>query len=165
MSVAQLQKSVAEVPVEDMLTHYKVNVIGSLVLYQATKMLLQKSSNPKFIFMSSVAGSVGIQAQFPFNNTPYSISKAAVNIIGTRLAFEERGKIIVLLLHPGVVETGMIEESRERGLDMEQTLKELGVQLLTTKESAQYLLKHIDDATHEDSGKFIDVTTGDIVPW
>jgi norsolorinic acid ketoreductase len=44
----------------EMLEHYEVNVLGPVVLYQATRDLLQKSPRkPTFVFMGSGSGSLG----------------------------------------------------------------------------------------------------------
>lgn len=40
----------------DMLKHYKVNVIGPVLLFQAVLPLLEKSEKGKFVAISSSAG-------------------------------------------------------------------------------------------------------------
>lgn len=152
-------------PLKEVLEHFQVNSIGSLALYQATRRLLEKSSIPKFVFISSPAGSIGIQATFPFNGTPYNVSKAAVNTIAARLAFEEKDKLIVVLLSPGLVETDMVNAPNVAGLDLIKMVKDIGLPVLTTKQSADYVLNTVHTATPESSGKFIDATTGGEIPW
>jgi norsolorinic acid ketoreductase len=161
-SVARIGQSVADISVEEMLDHFQTNTIGPLVLYQRTKPLLAKSSNAKFAVISSAAASVSIQANFPYNHTSYSVSKGALNIIGARLAVEEKDKTIILMLHPGAVHTDMWQ-SLLVALDV--PFVDLGFPMLTAEESAAFVLKTIDDATHADSGRFINATTGDTIPW
>lgn len=90
------------------------------------------------------------------------MSKAAVNTIGARIAFEEKGKIIILMLHPGAVETDMLIVE---GMDVPAILKEAGLTANSAQKSANILLKSIEAATHEDSGKSIDSATGEVIPW
>ncbi|CZR58901.1 related to aflatoxin biosynthesis ketoreductase nor-1 [Phialocephala subalpina] len=51
--IATAWPTVADASVEDMLEHYRVNVIGPVVLFQATLPLLSKAANGKFAVMSS----------------------------------------------------------------------------------------------------------------
>jgi norsolorinic acid ketoreductase len=161
--VCRIAKSVAEVTVEEVLDHFQVNTIGPLALYQSTRALLSKSNNAKFIFISTVAASIDVQAHYPFNNTPYSVSKAALNTIGARLAVEEKDNMIVLMLHPGVVDTDMMKNVLE--VMKVDNYSDLGVAIMTEEESAKNILRSVDAATHQDSGKFIDVTTGNVLSW
>ncbi|UZJ53738.1 hypothetical protein CBS101457_003058 [Exobasidium rhododendri] len=163
--ISRPAKSVAEVDIEEMNAHFKVNTLGPLVLYQATKQLLEKSKNPKVIFISTMAASVAIQASFPFNNTPYSVSKAGLNTIGAKLAYEEKDKMIVLMLHPGVVNTDMVDEQAWKDVDLVTLMKEAGIKMISTQESADQILKIVTEAKHEDSGKFLDSSNNSIIPW
>ena len=54
-----------EVSLSDIREHFEVNTIGPLILYQATRNLLKKSSDPKFIVISTSAGSIAIQDHMP----------------------------------------------------------------------------------------------------
>jgi norsolorinic acid ketoreductase len=163
-TVARPGKSVATASLDEMYDHFKVNAIGSLVLYQATKPLLDKSSNAKLVFISTAAASIGIQAAFPFNNTPYSVSKAALNTIGARLAFEEKNKIVVLMLHPGLVYTDMVKNF-DAGPEAQAMFAEMGLKPISPQESADNILKIVTSAKHEDTGNFIDTGNGNILPW
>jgi norsolorinic acid ketoreductase len=161
--VSQPAESIAKVPLESVLEHFKINTLGPLALYQSTKALLAKSNNAKFVFITSLAASVDIQANFPFSNTAYSASKAAINIIGARLAVEEKDKISVLMLHPGAVDTDLLKEFLDHmGL---KDYSEFGMPVLTVEESAKCVLTSVDGASAQNSGKFIDASTGDVIPW
>jgi norsolorinic acid ketoreductase len=56
--------------------HFLVNAIGPVLLFQAVLPLLSKARNPKFVVMSSSAGTIADTEKRPFPNTAY---KAALN--------------------------------------------------------------------------------------
>ena len=61
---------------------FHVNALGPLALYQACHSLLEKSNNPKFVPISSAAGSIGgMEHGRTFVAPSYCISKAALNWI------------------------------------------------------------------------------------
>lgn len=61
---------------------FNVNALGPLALYQACHPLLQKSSNAKFVTVSSAAGSIGAMEIYGAYVAPaYSISKSSLNWI------------------------------------------------------------------------------------
>ena len=70
--------------------HIEVNTFHPLLMYQAFRALLHKSSAPKFFVTSSRSGSMGLMEQF--SAVPvlgYSASKAATNNIVRRIHFED----------------------------------------------------------------------------
>jgi NAD(P)-dependent dehydrogenase (short-subunit alcohol dehydrogenase family) len=75
-----------------LLMESQVNVVGPLVLFQATYPLLKAStSTPKFIGISTVAGSTGLGATFPLKGVPYGASKSALNYTLRKLRYENDG--------------------------------------------------------------------------
>jgi norsolorinic acid ketoreductase len=84
-----------------MLHHYKVNVIGTVLFFQAVLPLLQKSKNPKFVAMGSSAGQITEMEKVPFPNSVYGVTKAALNYIVKKIHLEHVG-IIVFPLDPGL---------------------------------------------------------------
>lgn len=67
---------------QDLSTCFEVNARGALILFQATKGLLEKGKDPRWVSMSSVSGSVGSIEKFGTNAfSAYGISKAALNWI------------------------------------------------------------------------------------
>jgi len=61
---------------------FQINALGPLVLFQAFRPLLEKSQNPKWVSISSAAGSIGSMGAFGSHIAPaYCISKAALNWI------------------------------------------------------------------------------------
>ncbi|THX36071.1 NAD(P)-binding protein [Aureobasidium pullulans] len=92
---------------KDTLTRiFETNTFGPLLLTQALLPNLLKASEARIGIVSSRVGSIadnstgGIYA--------YRASKAALNSIGKSLAMDLKDKgIIVTLLHPGIVKTGL----------------------------------------------------------
>jgi NAD(P)-dependent dehydrogenase (short-subunit alcohol dehydrogenase family) len=71
---------------ENMMYHFTVNVLGPMVLIQATYPLLKAStSTPKFVPISSASGSIAIGTGFPIPQVEYGTSKAAVNWMTKKL--------------------------------------------------------------------------------
>ena len=58
---------------------------GPLVLFQATNELLKASKNPKFVGISSPAGSITAGSQFPGGLYTYGSSKAALSWVLRKL--------------------------------------------------------------------------------
>jgi len=94
------------VAIDEVRDHFNVNTIGSLVLFQATWPILQKSSNPKFVYVSSTVGSIGDMEKWPLQAVAYGASKAAMNYISRKMHLENE-KLTVFPLHPGWVQTDM----------------------------------------------------------
>ncbi|PWN87984.1 NAD(P)-binding protein [Acaromyces ingoldii] len=140
-----------------------INVYAPLTLFQATRSLLKASpSVPKFVIISSIAGSLDYISKSPLSNLSYSVSKAAVNVLGVRIAAEE-SDITTLLLHPGLVETDMVHEFIERHPSLKLELSKMDA--LKVDDSSANIVKVIDGAKKDDSGRFVDATTGENIPW
>lgn len=67
----------------------QVNVVGTFVLFRASYELLKSSTpSPKFIAISTGAGSIEYGAALPVGFVPYGVSKAALNYLARKLHFE-----------------------------------------------------------------------------
>lgn len=73
---------------DNLLTHYHINTLAPLALFQATFPLLEKSAEPTFAVVSSNAGSTSLIPEITVSVGGYSQSKAAVNHIFAKLASE-----------------------------------------------------------------------------
>lgn len=101
--IAKLFPTVQEARVEDMLEHYRTNVIGVVLLFQAVISLLENSAKtPKFVVMGSNAGTIGGMEEVPVPNAAYGPSKAALNWV-TKKIHVENPDIIAFPIHPGFV--------------------------------------------------------------
>jgi norsolorinic acid ketoreductase len=89
-------------PIRELQDHFNVNTLGPLILLQATWSLLQASSQPKFVVLTSAVGSMGGMEDANLRLIAYGTSKAAVNYIVRKLHFEYE-TLITVLIHPGYV--------------------------------------------------------------
>ncbi|KII87072.1 hypothetical protein PLICRDRAFT_243937 [Plicaturopsis crispa FD-325 SS-3] len=143
--------------------HFNVNVVGTLVLFQATYPLLQTSTpSPKFIAISSVAGSLAV-ADKMFPVSPYGISKAAENYLVRRLHAENEG-LISVAVHPGEVATDMMA-GYEESIKVEFDKLGLPFLLLSVEESAKSVLTQVDKATREADGGQYRKYDGTTIAW
>ena len=123
---------------------FRINTLGPLRVTEA--LLPNLGSGSKLAIVSSRVGS--IEDNSSGGHYGYRASKTAVNQIGTNLKHDlaPRG-ISVALLHPGLVATEMT-----------------GGRGITPKESAEGLIKRIDDLNTENSGGFWHAE-GYKLPW
>ena|ERR1700761_1022484 len=98
--IANWWGSALEVPVEAVRDHHNVNTVGTLILYQAAWPLLERSSNPKFVFVSSTVGSIGDMEHWPLQGVAYGSSKAAMNYIIRKIHLEQEA-LTAFSIHPG----------------------------------------------------------------
>lgn len=152
-----------EVRVEDLRKTFAVNVGAPLLLFQAFLPFLEKSSNPRFIVVSTLIASMTLQRHIPYLSTTYGTSKAAVNFLTLRLAIEHP-TISSFVLHPGLVDTDMATEAQiSLGTTMKDSLAE-GV-AITPQASGQAIIELATEATLEYSGKFYDAPKKEEVAW
>lgn len=134
-------------PAEELESHFKVNTVGSLILFQAVQPLLAKSTGtPKFIAISTAIGSITDMDQFPLPSTAYGTSKAALNYLTRKLHFEHPD-IIIYPISPGWVQTDMgSPTAKAMGMEDAPT---------TLEECVAGVARNVDTATREEqSGKF-----------
>jgi norsolorinic acid ketoreductase len=98
--IANYFGTMLETPVAVMREHFEVNTVGQLVLFQAMHPLLKQSSDPKFVVTTSIVGSLEIIKDLPAPAGAYGTSKAAVNFVTRKIAFENPD-IKIVMLHPG----------------------------------------------------------------
>jgi norsolorinic acid ketoreductase len=99
--ISKFRGTALDTPIHEMKDHLMVNALGPLLLYQATKSLLDAASSPpKFIVISSVVSSITDVGKFPLPNTAYGTSKAALNFIIRKIHYENP-KLIAFPIHPG----------------------------------------------------------------
>ena len=97
-------------PAEEMLSHFKINTVAPLLLFQATIPLLNNAPTPKFITITSGAGSIGNMGNLPVENTAYGSSKAAVNFVTRKIHFENPN-LIAFPIQPGWLQTDVSTNS------------------------------------------------------
>ncbi|KAL2837218.1 hypothetical protein BJX68DRAFT_273174 [Aspergillus pseudodeflectus] len=90
----------------DVLTHFQVNTLGPLRLFQALAQLLKNASAPKFIYISTALASISGINQMNSWTAAYGMSKAAGNYLMRKIN-AENGDLITLSIDPGLVQTDM----------------------------------------------------------
>ncbi|KAF8869880.1 hypothetical protein CPB84DRAFT_1803296 [Gymnopilus junonius] len=161
--ISNFMGTVEETPAEQMNEHYKINVTGILVLFQALGPLLRKSNDPKFIPFTSGGASLTAFISMAAGYTCYGTSKAAENYLTRRIHFENPW-ITCFPLAPGIVMTDMAIENR--AADKSGTLVPVQDAMAITPEVATTsLVSVIDSATRDTHGReFINVD-GEKIPW
>lgn len=91
-------------PASEMVDHFSINTVAPLLLFQATASLLAAAPSPKFVLLSSGAGSLGLVESLPVENTAYGASKAAANFVTRRIHYENP-KLIAFPINPGWLQT------------------------------------------------------------
>jgi norsolorinic acid ketoreductase len=84
----------------DVLTHFQVNTLGPLRLFQALAPLLNNASSPKFIYISTALASISGINKFNSLTAAYGMSKAAGNYLMRKIN-AENGHLITLSIDPG----------------------------------------------------------------
>ena len=107
------RNTTSETTIENLRATFETNLFAAFALTKAMLPLLKKSESGRIVNMSSILGSVSLQATqgSPTYGTKlfaYNASKAALNMLTISLAHELRGtKIKVNSAHPGWVKTDL----------------------------------------------------------
>jgi NAD(P)-dependent dehydrogenase (short-subunit alcohol dehydrogenase family) len=107
------KNTTSETTLENLRTTFETNVFAAFAVTRAMLPLLKKSEAARIVNVSSILGSVSMQATegSPTYGTKlfaYNASKAALNVLTISLAHELRGtKIKVNSAHPGWVKTDL----------------------------------------------------------
>ncbi|KII87105.1 hypothetical protein PLICRDRAFT_244863 [Plicaturopsis crispa FD-325 SS-3] len=151
-----------DAPAQVLRDHFEVNVIGTLILFQAAYPLLKASTSaPKFIPISTIGGSLALATQMPPPLVAYGASKAAGNYLVRRLHLENDGLrplIVTFPIHPGLVDTDMTTS-------VSSQIADWSYPAITVGESVGGLLGVIDKATREKDGGEFWTWAGDKLPW
>lgn len=132
---------------EQLARAFHINAIGPLLLTQALLPLLRRGERPVVFSLSTQMGSLTRKTYGGFYS--YSASKAALNMFGRALAADLRDEgIIVVLVHPGWVQTDMGGPEAP----------------LTPEASVGGMLRLLDGLTMDHSGRFF-TWEGQEHPW
>jgi len=156
----------ATVSLEVVQEHIDVNLIGPLVLFQASYPLLNTSTGDrKFILISTNVGSVELGPRLPLPNLPYGCSKAAANWLSAKIFFEYP-ELVALPVHPGFVKTDMMDIGLKMLPQLAGAIESGALALITTEESAKGVLEVVDSAKRdEEAGPKLTCWDGSILPW
>ncbi|KAK4235195.1 hypothetical protein C8A03DRAFT_18032 [Achaetomium macrosporum] len=151
-------------PLEHLHRHMMVNTYSVLLLFQATRTLLQaaqpalRHGQAKFVLIGAPLSTItGMEeyARAPMFN--YCISKLAANYLVRKLHFENKW-LVAFIVDPGHVQTDMGDQgARLMGRKEAPT---------TLRESVEGICARIDEATKEaSSGQFLLHEDGSKLPW
>lgn len=140
-----------------MMRTMQINTIGTFTLLQklsAAGLFYEpecaSSKETRVVIMTSRMGSVGHNAKTRQGGAyAYRASKAALNATVTSLAID-LPHVIISLVHPGRVETGLTKCREEGAIEVE--------------DSVSSMLELIENLTREHSGRFVD-RFGDTIDW
>ena len=131
---------------ESIIRQFVVNALSPLSMTRALKGLLKKNS--KIGFITSRMGSICDNSSG--SSYGYRMSKVALSMAAKSLSRDLlKEDIYVAILHPGLVRTRMTGFTKNG---------------ISTKESANGLLKRIDSLNKNNTGTFWH-TNGEILPW
>ncbi|MCJ8314990.1 MAG: SDR family oxidoreductase [Saccharospirillaceae bacterium] len=139
-------QSLENIDIEGWMQTFAVNSISPFVISQALLPLLEQSTAPKIINLSSMMAALHRESTGMY---AYRSSKAALNKISQTMAVELKHKgFIICPVHPGWVKTDMGGEDAE----------------ITALESAQGIFKLAKNISIKDSGTFF-TWQGDVHVW
>ncbi|KAF9475796.1 NAD(P)-binding protein [Pholiota conissans] len=104
--ISKTTGKVHETTAQNFEAHFATNVVGPIVLFQAFHDLLKVSSLPRFIAISSGAGSLELLAHANIDNAPYGMSKAALNWVIRKIHYENEW-LVTFPQCPGPTDTDM----------------------------------------------------------
>ncbi|KJA15416.1 hypothetical protein HYPSUDRAFT_207904 [Hypholoma sublateritium FD-334 SS-4] len=164
-AVVRISNTVLQTTASDFEEHFTVNVLGTVILFQALHDLLKASASPRFIPISTGGASLSRKTiELPINIAAYGSSKAALNYVTRKIHFENEW-LIAFPLAPGVVTTDAFHEAVAK--DESGIFKRLLGQSPHNppEEAAKLLVDLIDKATRETSGgEFINID-GSKLSW
>ncbi|KOS17062.1 Norsolorinic acid ketoreductase [Escovopsis weberi] len=139
---------------------FNINTLAPILLFQAVKPMLERSMDPKWVSVSSSAGSVAyMKANDTAFSGAYGLSKAAMNWFTVGLHSANKF-LTAFVIHPGFVPSDMgIHAAKYAGVEAPpETIEDSYINTIDVSKIAR--------ATREEtSGKFINVIDRTVVPW
>lgn len=149
----------ASVSASDLSSHFAINSIAPIMLYQATRPLLLASPAhvvPRFFYISTVAASIESVPKIPFPVIAYGLTKAAGNYF-VRKADNEEDRLALVALHPGWVQTDAGNKVAQKvGRDEAP---------MTINVCCEKLTAIMDRATKAEMGGTFQSVDGGTLPW
>jgi NAD(P)-dependent dehydrogenase (short-subunit alcohol dehydrogenase family) len=137
---------------EGLISTYTTNVVGPFLVVRSYLSLLQSSSAPQVINVSSSLGSNAYAYLFNFPFVSYGTSKAALNYMNTVLS-HAYPTILFLTIHPGWVDTDMGNAAGGKPpTEIQDTVKAIRYYAAT---------KNVT----KNQGEYLDITNGQILPF
>lgn len=147
--VAGQDNSIGNITSKDLMSTFKINTMGPILLAQAMIGPIAKSKSKIIVNMSSYLSSIESNRDSSWLWFSYRVSKSGLNAATRTFANSLKPKgIVVISLDPGWVQTDMGGKNAE----------------ITTEECVLGLMKTLEKLSLKDSGNFIRYN-GDHVPW
>jgi len=147
--IAGLDNPFGEIIDADLITTFKVNTIGPVLLTQALHKQIANSKNKIIVNTSSALSSIELNQDTSWFWLSYRLSKSALNAATRSLAHQLKSKgVIVIALDPGWVKTDMGGKNAN----------------MTTHECVTQIRHALEKISLNDSGSFIRYD-GKQVPW
>ncbi|KAF9473666.1 NAD(P)-binding protein [Pholiota conissans] len=160
--IANFAGKIHAVPVKSFEDHFSVNVLGPIVLFQAFRDLLKASAQPRFIAITSTAGSIElIPTLNSFDLGPYGTSKAALNWVIRKIHFENDW-LIAYPQCPGSVDTDMARAAMDDPTVYQEMLEK---HIRQPDVVASMLFNIFSASTREKDGGQFHSVEGGIHPW
>ncbi|KAI1207831.1 NAD(P)-binding protein [Annulohypoxylon truncatum] len=153
---------------EDLLFHYKTNVVGNIHLINIFLPLIHKGKAKKVIALTSGHADFDLVRNFKIDmGASYALSKTALNLAIAKYHGELSSEgILFMSISPGVVATGLndttkLTEKEKRGFgEMVRKFSEYAPQWkgpITPEESVRHILGVVNNASVErgDGGSFV----------
>ncbi|KAH9845063.1 NAD(P)-binding protein [Teratosphaeria destructans] len=147
---------------EELMSSFKANVVGTAHTINAFLPLIRKGQVKKVITLSTGVADLDLTNQYALANVaPYSISKAATNMLVAKYnaALGKSEGILFLSISPGMVDTSEGKESSEQDIAGYQKMTAKFAQYaphfvgpITPEESVRMQMAVIEEATVERSG-------------
>lgn len=149
------ENAVSRLKQEDMMRVISTNTVGPALVVKHFLPFLKKGKNAKVINVGAGVGSISGNAAGGWYS--YRIAKTALNQLTKNLAIElKRSGISAACLYPRMVETDLSVPYRKGN--------PYGV-LRSPEETAERMFECIEKVEIEPLGQFIDIWTGEQIPW
>lgn len=137
---------------EGIISTYVTNVVGPFLVVRSYLSLLQRSSAPQVLNVSSSLGSNAHSWEFGSPFLSYGTSKAALNYVNSVLS-HAYPTILFLTIHPGWVDTEMGNAAGGKPPTV----------ISDTVQAIRYYSAQKTVAKHQ--GQYLDIMTGDSIPF
>ncbi|KAF8188722.1 NAD(P)-binding protein [Pholiota molesta] len=155
--IANYTGKLHDTPVDVFQEHFSVNVLGPIVLFQSVRAALQASAQPRFVPISSGAGSLGAIHAGSLDKAAYGASKAALNWATRKIHFENEW-LVAFPQCPGPVETDMAKLVLAKNDVHSERLRKI---IRQPDVAAGILVQIISTSTREkDGGQFHNIEGG-----
>ncbi|KAH8822053.1 hypothetical protein F5884DRAFT_868370 [Xylogone sp. PMI_703] len=155
-----IANTVSDASVEQLKETLETNTIAVHRIIQSCLPLLRAGAVRKIVVLGAVSGTFPVAHHLASVGLPasgaYAVSKVAVHMLIMLYAAElAKEGFVTASVHPGTVMTDMAEEVMQKYPKMKQHAEKSNMKLLTPAESADGIVKVIEELTVDNSGKLI----------